>query len=517
MATTVAQLQARLDADTSPFDRAMRRSDSVFSKIGRNIGRVALAAGAAVATGLGITAKIGFDEFSQHAKVVAQTNAALKSTGRVAGVTAKDIDNLANSLMSVSGIDDELIAQSENLLLTFRSVRNEVGKGNQIFDRATKAILDVSVAFHKDLNQSTVMVGKALQDPIRGLTALRRVGIQFTDQQEDMIKKMVEAGDTMGAQKLILHELEVQAGGSAEALGDTLPGQINILKESFRDMAGQLVGGAMPALMSLSQWVVEHMPQIREVFGTVFHFIGRVVRGAVRVVQEHWPQISAVFAGVRDFVVNSFLPAFQDMRKEVTSIVRRVAAVFVAHKADLTDIWDSVKSTVSSLMKIFREAVLPLLKKTLPVAIDIAIPIIRDLARALAAVANAAYTIVSAVKSAIEWLNKLPGSSGGKGGGPIDWLHGLTSQLEHLPGGNKQHGGPVSARRSYIVGEAGPELFVPRMSGTIIPNNRLAAAGGGGGTVVFNFPNYVGSHSELERAMQRVVREYEMRNGRPPF
>lgn len=48
----------------------------------------------------------------------------------------------------------------------------------------------------------------------------------------------------------------------------------------------------------------------------------------------------------------------------------------------------------------------------------------------------------------------------------------------------KAKGGPVSANQPYIVGEQGPELFVPKAAGNIVPNDALAAAGGSGSTVV---------------------------------
>ena len=45
-------------------------------------------------------------------------------------------------------------------------------------------------------------------------------------------------------------------------------------------------------------------------------------------------------------------------------------------------------------------------------------------------------------------------------------------------GGGKAAGGPVAANKSFVVGEKGPELFVPKVAGTIIPNDNL-----GGGSV----------------------------------
>ena len=71
-------------------------------------------------------------------KVSAQTRAVLKSTGKAAKVSAKQVDQLAEALMTKSGVDDEVIKSGENMLLTFTNIRNEVGKGNKIFTQATK-------------------------------------------------------------------------------------------------------------------------------------------------------------------------------------------------------------------------------------------------------------------------------------------------------------------------------------------------------------------------------------------
>ena len=288
MATEVARLRAYLDADTRDFDRAMGRSHGKFSKVGAAIKVGAFAAGAAVAYGLGKVAKIGWDEFNQGQQVAAQTNAVLKSTGGVANVTAGDVEKLGEALMRKSGIDDEVIKSGQNMLLTFTDIRNEAGKGNDIFDQATKAALDLSVATGKDLVGANVMVGKALNDPVRGLTALRRVGVQFTEQQEKQIKKMVEAGDTMGAQKVILKELREEFGGSAEAAGKTLGGQINILRERFNNWAGDMVGRVIPHLTAFAE---DAMP---------------VIERAIELVREKGQQFIDWFKG-------SLLPAIESV------------------------------------------------------------------------------------------------------------------------------------------------------------------------------------------------------------
>jgi hypothetical protein len=208
----------------------------------------AIVGGAAALGGLVATLKIGVDEFMGAQKVLAQTGAVLKSTGGAANVTSKQITTMSESLMKLSGVDDEAIQSGQNLLLTFTKIRNETGKGNNIFDQATLAMTNLSVAMGKDLSSSAILVGKALNDPVKGVGALSRAGVQFTASQKDTIKALVDSGNVMGAQKMILKELETQFGGSAKAAGQTLPGQLNILKETFRNLAADLIAGFIPAV-----------------------------------------------------------------------------------------------------------------------------------------------------------------------------------------------------------------------------------------------------------------------------
>lgn len=122
------------------------------------------------------TAVVGFGvasvkAFSEAEDGIAQTNAVLKSTKGVAGVTAKAVDDLASSLQSVTKFSDEEVRSAENLLLTFTKI------GKDIFPEVTKTVLDMSTALGQDLKSSSVQLGKALQDPVLGITALRRVGV----------------------------------------------------------------------------------------------------------------------------------------------------------------------------------------------------------------------------------------------------------------------------------------------------------------------------------------------------
>jgi hypothetical protein len=172
------------------------------------------------------------------------TAQALKSTGDASNVSAGQVSHLADSLSGVVGIDDEVIQGMENLLLRFTKVRNEAGKGNDIFNRTTKAILDVSAATGKGLTPVTIALGKALTDPIKGMAGLARFGVQFTDQQKAQIKTLVDSGHQLEAQKVILDSLGQRFGGAAKAAADPMQ-RLGVTFKNLEENLGKLL---VPAL-----------------------------------------------------------------------------------------------------------------------------------------------------------------------------------------------------------------------------------------------------------------------------
>ena len=202
---------------------AAKTSGSRFGKVFAYSSMSPLKAIGAAAVGLFAVAKVkdffagAIDEARESQKVSALTAAVIKSTGGAAGLSAEQVGNLANKLSLLTGMDDEAIQGAENLLLTFTNLRNEAGRGNDIFTQATKIVTDMSVALDQDLKSSSIQVGKALNDPIKGVTALQRVGVSFTEAQKEQIKTLVDSGHTLTAQKLILRELNKEFGGAAGA------------------------------------------------------------------------------------------------------------------------------------------------------------------------------------------------------------------------------------------------------------------------------------------------------------
>lgn len=225
-----------------------RKSSSVAGVLGglghaAAIGIAALGVAAAAAAAATTAFIVSSAKAAAEAeKITAQTAAVLKSTGGAAGKSATQIDTLAKSLSEMSGISKETIKSSENVLLTFTAIRGVN------FNKAQTSILDLSQALGKDLQSATVLVGKALNDPIKGLTALTRVGVQFTAQQKAQIAGFIKVGDVASAQGVILDVLNTKFGGSAAAFGNTFLGSVGRAKTALQELKDEIGAAFLPAL-----------------------------------------------------------------------------------------------------------------------------------------------------------------------------------------------------------------------------------------------------------------------------
>lgn len=196
-----------------------------------------------VALGAGIKFAIGeYEEAEVTARATAQ---AIKSTGNAAEISAAQQEKMVDSLSKVAAIDDEVIASGANMLRTFTNVKGEA------FEPTLKAAADLSTVMGTDLNSSVIQVGKALNDPAKGLTKLTKIGVTFTDQQKEQVKALQESGDTMGAQKVILEELQKEFGGQAEAAATDSAR----MKVAFGNVAEEVGGVLAPALEQTAHFV----------------------------------------------------------------------------------------------------------------------------------------------------------------------------------------------------------------------------------------------------------------------
>lgn len=295
------EVRVAILGDSKDFSRAVSSAnrdagklEGAFSKIGGIAKKAAIGLGV-VGVGAVAVGKSFVDAAYESQKVTKQTEAVIKSMGGASKVTADQVADLAAKISLKTGVDDELIQSGQNILLTFGNIRNEVGKGNKIFDRATQLATDMSVALGQDMKSSSIQLGKALNDPIKGVTALQRVGVSFTQAQKDQIKALVESGDTLGAQKLILAELDKQFSGSAEAQATAA----DKLKVAWGNVQEELGAKLIPVIEKVATWLADHLP------------------GAM--------------AATQDFIEDKLIPTFQRIGSAVSE--------FVGEKLDQLRAW----------------------------------------------------------------------------------------------------------------------------------------------------------------------------------
>ena len=144
---------------------------------------------------------------------------AIVSTGGAVGLTKEEIFAMSAALEETTGIAETTINTATGLLLTFTNI------GEEVFPQAQKAVLDMAAAMYQsnvnseNLRSTSIQLGKALNDPIKGLTSLSRVGVAFTKQQKTLIKFFVNTNQKGKAQAIIIAELNKEFGDQASLEG----------------------------------------------------------------------------------------------------------------------------------------------------------------------------------------------------------------------------------------------------------------------------------------------------------
>ena len=452
LGVSVKKFETDADGTTSRLSKLTGASQGFASKLA-SFGKVAaigLAGVGVAAVGMGISFAKAAEESQQ---VTRQTGAVIKSMGASAWTSAGQVAALSEKLSLQSGIDDELIQSGSNVLLTFANVRNEVGRGNDVFDRATTSALDMSVALGQDMQASVTQLGKALNDPIRGITALGRVGVQFTEQQKEQIKTLVESGDTLGAQKIILGEVEKQFAGSAAAqatASQKLATAWGNLQEElgakllpvFEAVSGWIVAVGLPALEDLSAWVQsEGVPRLKDFGGWLqdkvlpalqalgSFVIGTVVPALVALgawFTDHQTVLAAAAIGITAMLVPAFVAwAIAAGAAAIATLVAAaplllIGAAVAAFAFLVITHWDTIKSATITAFEAVRGAVAaafnwvktnwPLLLAILTGPIGLAVlAIVKNWQTIKDGVTGVKNWIVGAFNSVVSFVAGLPG------------------------------------------------------------------------------------------------------------
>jgi len=241
-------LVVAIGANTTDFDKNIGKAINKIKYFGKNTKRLGKSLSMNVTAPIAALGFTAVKAFQQQSKAIAQMEAGLKSTGATVGYTSQQLQTMASNLQAKTLFGDEDILQNATAqLLTFTNIT-----GDQ-FARTQQAALDLATRLDGDLKGASIQLGKALNDPVANLSALSRSGIQFSDEQKEVIKSMAETGRLAEAQTLILDELNKQYGGSAEAAAKA-DGGFTQLANSFGDLQEQFGAILVDVLRPIIDW-----------------------------------------------------------------------------------------------------------------------------------------------------------------------------------------------------------------------------------------------------------------------
>lgn len=456
-----AQLEGQTAAAGLSTGSAMASStaSSFGSKLKSLIGPALIGAGIA-----GAYAFTGFVKGSlEAAKEATIADARINQVANSMGLFGKNTESVvarmgdySSALMKQIGVDDESIKLTQAKLLTFKDLAKTAGTAGGAFDRATQAAYDLASAGFGSAETNAVQLGKALQDPIKGITALARSGVTFTDAEKKRIKSLVESNKIGEAQNLVLKAIETQVGGTAAATAtasDKMKVSWGELKETvgaqlapaFNNLATALIpvidklapvlatafAGLTPVFNSLAQVLptlltalMPLLPIIGELVSIFGELLAAILPPLVKVIQALMPAIKQLVPPILE-VLRAFLPLLPVLADLIVALVPIITALLPAFV---------------SIIKIL----VPVISFLVGVIKAIAIPIIQFLANVIAGIvkwlASAVTWFFNMGKSILEglgkagnaigaWFASLPGTIGKFFANAGTWLLGAGKNI----------------------------------------------------------------------------------------
>jgi hypothetical protein len=261
-------------------DKGVRNAQQELGNLGKGIG-VAFAAVSAAVIGAGVAVAGFATKAVDAAENVRQADNRLGQVAKSMGLFGSQTADVTNRLIELAeaneinlAIDAETIKLTQSKLLTFKELAGSADEAGGAFDRATMAALDLAAAGFGSAETNATQLGKALQDPIKGLTALTRSGVTFTKQEKENIKTLVESGQTLKAQDLILQAIETQVGGTAQATAKAS----DKMKLAFENVYETVGEALLPVFDELANEVIALTPEISKALTPVFMQLADVFR-----------------------------------------------------------------------------------------------------------------------------------------------------------------------------------------------------------------------------------------------
>lgn len=419
--------------------------------------------------------------------------------GDQTSIVTDRLKDFATEQMKLTGIDDEVIKKGQAKLLTFKRIGDSAGEMGGAFDRATVLMQDLAAAGFGNVESNAVLLGKALNDPIKGMAALRRVGVSLTSEQEDQVKAFMAVNDIAAAQSIILGEVESQVGGTAAASAtatEKMKARWDDLKDSlgttvapaFENIADVISDKVLPQLEDFIKWVDDNPDKVKAFAGVMGGLAAAI--GAAAIAQ--WSLNAALLVspiGLAVGVVAALGGALYYAWQNSAGFRETMGGLF----ADLQEFWVKYGPGITTAIKILLDSWLFLFSSTwstIATVISVALKLIENTFMTMYYLFTGkwgkipglwAETFSSIGKSLKTWLvSQLKTVSKFVGGLAkaldSDFLRGIQNSVNDVVGSIQgsakiqyradgmpklADGGFVTRPTTALIGEAGPEVVTP--------------------------------------------------------
>lgn len=432
---------------------------------------------AAVPAGIAVAALGGF--LVKAAKGAEEARQANQRLGNVLesmgfGEATERVAAYAESLEKTIAVDADVIKATQTKLATFAGLTKTVNEAGGAFDRATLAALDMAAAGFGTADANAVQLGKALENPIKGIAALAKSGVTFTDQEKEKIKTLVESNNLLAAQDIVLAAIEKQVGGTSEASASSFD-KMKFSLAGISDTFGELVLPAIDKFAVVLQNVSGFVSENEKAVGILVLAIGGLalavlaVNAAMKVYQATLLVVKAA-----QFALNLVMSA-NPIALVVLAIGALVAAFVVAYNKSET--FRNIINGLFSAIKTGVTASVDFLKGYLN-------------------------TVLGFYKSIFNGIATLWNSTIGKLSFKVpDWVPGFGGKgfsVPQIP--MLAEGGIVTSPTLAMIGERGPEAVIP-----------LNRAGAMGNTTINIYSTL--ADASLPDKLVNALRQYNRRSG----
>ncbi|MBN4937335.1 phage tail length tape measure family protein [Stenotrophomonas maltophilia] len=315
MATSAPNLRVRISADINDIKQglALVRSEvAAFKKeaaksidlkgITDGFGQLRSLVGGLFA-GVTVGSLFGalISETRDASNELAQLQAVLASTGQQAGFSQQQLLEMADSMAAATTHSAGEIVKAQTRLLSYTGI---VGKQ---FPQALQMAIDQSARLGENIEQSAETIGKALDKPSQGVTALTKQGFKFTEQQKQQMKVMEATGRTAEAQQIVLDAMAESYAGAAAAARGTFGGALTAVGNSLRDL---LDGSGSSGLGSVTSAINDvaaalRSPEIRASFADLSDSLLRAVGAFAKFVAQDGVRYLQLLAGAAGMVARN--------------------------------------------------------------------------------------------------------------------------------------------------------------------------------------------------------------------